>query len=66
MKLLHTLLTGAALLAVSLLPGRAAGTLTPLGASHTPIQIRSHQVNVTLVDEDPSIQGEDGGIVCAP
>lgn len=25
----------------------------------------THRVNVTLVDEDPSIQGEDGGIVCA-
>src|SRR6187455_1697747 len=26
----------------------AAGTLTPTGSAHTPIQIRSHQVNVTL------------------
>lgn len=26
----------------------AAGTLTPLGAGHAPVQTRSHQVNVTL------------------
>lgn len=35
----------AALLAVRALAG---GTLTPVGASHAPVQIRSHQVNVTL------------------
>lgn len=27
---------------------RAAGTLTPVGAVHAPIQIREHQVNVTI------------------
>ncbi len=27
---------------------RAAGTLTPVGAAHAPVQVRSHQVNVTL------------------
>ncbi len=50
MKLLQSLLAGAALLAASFLPARAAGTLTPLGAARTPIQIRSHQVNVTLTN----------------
>ena len=44
----------AAVLAMLLFPGvttgglRAAGTLTPVGASHAPVQIREHQVNVTI------------------
>ena len=29
-------------------PAHAGGTLTPIGASHAPIQIRTHQVNVTI------------------
>jgi Ca-activated chloride channel family protein len=48
MKLLQSLLAGAALLAASFVPLPAAGTLTPLGSGHSPIRIRSHQVNVTL------------------
>ncbi|MGH7955468.1 MAG: VIT and vWA domain-containing protein, partial [Opitutaceae bacterium] len=44
-KLLRTAL-------VSLIGGisyvSAAGTLTPTGATHAPVQIRSHQVNITL------------------
>src|SRR5687767_2648904 len=48
MKLPKLLLTGLLALAVSQSTARAAGTLTPLGAVHTPIQIRTHQVNVTL------------------
>jgi Ca-activated chloride channel family protein len=41
-------LLGLAAFAASLSTVHAAGTLTPKGAVHTPIQIRSHQVNVTL------------------
>jgi Ca-activated chloride channel family protein len=36
------------LLLLSLVSAHAAGTLTPTGATHAPVQIRSHQVNITL------------------
>jgi Ca-activated chloride channel homolog len=42
------LLTGLLALGSGLLPAFAAGTLTPVGSANAPIQIRSHQVNVTL------------------
>lgn len=48
MKTTRILLAGLAALAASLPSARAAGTLTPTGAAQAPIQIRSHQVNVTL------------------
>ncbi|MES2693479.1 MAG: VIT and VWA domain-containing protein [Verrucomicrobiota bacterium] len=51
MKIKHALLAALASFA-SLLPlastSHAAGTLTPVGAAQAPIQIRTHQVNVTL------------------
>jgi Ca-activated chloride channel homolog len=42
------LLTGLLALASGFVPVFAAGTLTPIGSANAPIQIRSHQVNVTL------------------
>lgn len=42
------LLTGLLALASGFAPIFAAGTLTPVGSPHAPIQIRSHQVNVTI------------------
>ncbi len=48
MKLTTLLLTGLATLAAGLTSAFAGGTLIPKGAPHAPIQIRSHQVNVTL------------------
>jgi len=36
--------------AVCALRAFASGTLTPVGAAHAPIQIRTHQVNVTLTN----------------
>lgn len=47
MKLPRYLALGLVLLGTSL-PAFAGGTLTPSGSPHAPIQIRSHQVNVTL------------------
>jgi Ca-activated chloride channel homolog len=48
MHLSKLLLPGFLALATSVASSFAAGTLTPLGATHSPIQIRTHQVNVTL------------------
>src|SRR5206468_12123941 len=48
MKLQKLILAALAALSTGLLTLRAAGTLTPTGAPHTPIQIRAHQVNVTI------------------
>ena len=48
MKTTQLLLLGLASLTAGLFPARAAGTLTPVGAPHAPVQIRSHEVNVTL------------------
>jgi len=48
MKLTQIILASLASLAAALGNVRAAGTLTPTGAAQAPIQIRSHQVNVTL------------------
>ncbi|MSU51012.1 MAG: VWA domain-containing protein [Opitutus sp.] len=48
MKTPRFILTGLAALAAGLLSAHAAGTLTPTGSVQAPIQIRSHQVNVTL------------------
>jgi Ca-activated chloride channel family protein len=48
MKISKLLLAGAATLALALSAASAAGTLTPNGSVQTPIQIRSHQVNITL------------------
>ncbi|MEO7413652.1 MAG: VIT and VWA domain-containing protein, partial [Opitutaceae bacterium] len=45
---MKSLLLGLAAFAVSLSSAFAGGTLTPQGAAHAPITIRSHQVNVTL------------------
>ena len=42
------LLTGLLALASGFAPVFAGGTLTPVGSPHAPIQIRSHQVNVTI------------------
>jgi Ca-activated chloride channel homolog len=42
------LLTGLLALTSGLAPIFAGGTLTPVGSAHAPIQIRSHQVNVTI------------------
>ncbi|HEY1107667.1 MAG TPA: VIT and VWA domain-containing protein [Opitutaceae bacterium] len=48
MKLKQLALATLAALLPALSAVRAAGTLTPIGAAQQPIQIRSHQVNVTL------------------
>ena len=48
MKIIPMLRTGLASLIAGLTAASAAGTLTPNGAVQAPIQIRSHQVNVTL------------------
>ncbi|MCX6953701.1 MAG: VIT and VWA domain-containing protein [Verrucomicrobia bacterium] len=48
MKLKPLLLAGLATLATGLSSAFAGGTLIPKGAAQSPIQIRSHQVNVTL------------------
>lgn len=48
MKFTKLLLAGLATIAASLSPAFAGGTLTAIGSPHAPIQIRSHQVNVTL------------------
>jgi Ca-activated chloride channel homolog len=48
MKLSKLLFAGLIALAATFPSARAAGTLTVQGAAHTPIQIRSHQVNVTI------------------
>ncbi len=48
MKLKTVLLAGLATLAAGLSSAFAGGTLIPKGSPHAPIQIRSHQVNVTL------------------
>lgn len=42
------LLSGLFALASGFAPVFAGGTLTPVGSPHAPIQIRSHQVNVTI------------------
>lgn len=42
------LLAGLLALASGFAPAFAAGTLTPVGSANAPIQIRSHQVNVTI------------------
>src|SRR5436305_2086228 len=47
MKIRPLILAGAAF-AAGVLSAQAAGTLTPTGSAQAPIQIRSHQVNVTL------------------
>jgi Ca-activated chloride channel family protein len=44
----YLLLTGLLALASGFAPAFAAGTLTPVGSANVPIQIRSHQVNVTI------------------
>ena len=48
MKTTSLLLTGLLALASGFAPVFAGGTLTPVGSPHAPIQIRSHQVNVTI------------------
>lgn len=51
MNIRSVLLTSALVFAAGAFVARpleAAGTLTPLGSPHAPIQIRSHQVNVTI------------------
>ena len=48
MKHSKLILTSLIALAGGLFSAQAAGTLNPTGAAQTPIQIRSHQVNVTL------------------
>ncbi len=48
MKIKTLLIAGLASLAALAPALRAAGTLTPVGAAHAPVQIRTHQVNVTL------------------
>jgi len=48
MKTTSLFLTGLLALASSCLPAFAGGTLTPVGSPHAPIQIRSHEVNVTI------------------
>lgn len=48
MKTTSRLLAGLLAFASGLLPAFAGGTLTPVGSPHAPIQIRSHQVNVTI------------------
>lgn len=47
MKTTH-LLSGLLTFAAALVPAFAGGTLTPVGSPHAPIQIRSHQVDVTI------------------
>ena len=61
MKLPKLLLTGLLVLIASVASARAAGTLTPTGAAHTPIQIRAHQVNVTLASAPHASRYGDGG-----
>src|SRR5215204_303092 len=48
MKTIPSLLCGLAALVAGISSAFAGGTLTPQGAAHAPITIRSHQVNVTL------------------
>lgn len=48
MKLTSLLRSAVLMLAAGLATVRGAGTLTPVGSAHAPVQIRSHQVNVTL------------------
>ncbi|CAM2835339.1 VIT and vWA domain-containing protein [Rariglobus hedericola] len=49
MKTKSLILTGLLAFAAALTPAAfAGGTLTPVGSPHAPIQIRSHQVNVTI------------------
>lgn len=48
MKLPTILLSGLVSVTVGLSAASAAGVLTPVGSVQAPIQIRSHQVNVTL------------------
>lgn len=48
MKTTKLILFACAAAVAALVPARAAGTLTPVGSADAPIQIRSHQVNVTL------------------
>ncbi|MFA6287957.1 MAG: VIT and VWA domain-containing protein [Opitutaceae bacterium] len=48
MKIKSLLISGLLALAAGLVPVFAGGTLTPVGSPHAPIQIRSHQVNVTI------------------
>jgi Ca-activated chloride channel family protein len=48
MKLTRLLLFGCTFAGASLPCAIAGGTLTPIGSPHAPIQIRSHEVNVTL------------------
>ncbi|HEY9248647.1 MAG TPA: VIT and VWA domain-containing protein, partial [Rariglobus sp.] len=48
MKTKSLLFTGLLALATGFLPAFAGGTLTPVGSPHAAIQIRSHQVNVTI------------------
>lgn len=48
MKITRILSAGLASFIAGLTAASAAGTLTPTGAVHAPIQIRSHQVNITL------------------
>jgi Ca-activated chloride channel homolog len=48
MKTTSLLLSGLLAFTAGLAPVFAGGTLTPVGSPHAPIQIRSHQVNVTI------------------
>src|SRR5687768_3231547 len=48
MKTTKLLLINVATVIAGLCSTYAAGTLTPVGAPQAPIQVRSHQVNVTL------------------
>ena len=48
MKTIVTLFAGACLLTAAAIPTQAAGTLTPVGASHAPMQIRDHHVDVVI------------------
>ncbi len=48
MKTKSLILTSLLAAVVGLSPVFAGGTLTPVGSSNAPIQIRSHQVNVTI------------------
>jgi Ca-activated chloride channel family protein len=51
MKIKSILLSAIAAFAATVFtapPVQAGGTLTPIGAAHAPIQIRTHQVNVTI------------------
>ena len=48
MKNIRSYLAGLLALFAGCLPAFAAGTLTPVGSPHAPLQVRAHQVNVTI------------------